>query len=84
MAEIQKGVVKGGKRNAISRVFHAKNDQGAIAAWRLDLNRILALNLAKEVSSVTPAKAAFGSVSVLLTMIMVRLLFSCDASQTHM
>jgi len=30
------------------------------------------LNLVKEVSDITPAKAAFGSVSVLLTMIRVR------------
>ena len=35
---------------------------------------IEAMNLAKEVSSVTPAKAVFGSVSALLTMIRVRLL----------
>ena len=43
------------------------------------------LNLAKEVSSATPAKAVFGSVSVLLTMIKVRLRpFYGDASQTHM
>jgi len=33
-----------------------------------------AMNLAKEISSATPAKAVFGSVSVLLTMIRVRLL----------
>ena len=33
---------------------------------------IEAMNLAKEVSSVTPAKAVFGSVSALLTMIRVR------------
>ena len=46
---------------------------------------IEAMNLAKEVSSMTPAKAVFGSVSVLLTMIKVRfLLFFGDASQTHM
>ena len=32
---------------------------------------IEALNLAKEISSVTPAKAVFGSVSVILTMIRV-------------
>ena len=31
-----------------------------------------ALNLAKEISSATPAKAVFGSVSALLTMIRVR------------
>ena len=30
-----------------------------------------AMNLAKEVSSMTPAKAVFGSVSILLTMIRV-------------
>ena len=35
---------------------------------------IEAMNLAKEISSPTPAKAVFGSVSVLLRMIRVRLL----------
>jgi len=30
------------------------------------------LNLAEKISSITPAKAAFGSVSALLTMIRVR------------
>jgi len=35
---------------------------------------IEALNLAKEASSITPAKAVFGSVSILLTMIRVRFL----------
>ena len=39
---------------------------------------IEAMNLAKEVSSVTPAKAVFGSVGALLTMIRVRLLLSPD------
>ena len=37
-----------------------------------------ATNLAKEISSITPAKAVFGSVSVLLTMIRVRSLLPCD------
>ena len=32
---------------------------------------IEALNLAKEISSITPAKVVFGSVSVILTMIKV-------------
>jgi len=36
------------------------------------------LNLAKEVSDITPAKAAFGSVSVLLTMVRVRPSRFCD------
>jgi len=36
------------------------------------------LNLAKEIAAVAPAKAAFGSVSVLLTMVRVRFLPFCD------
>lgn len=30
-----------GKRNVVSRFFHAKGDKRKIAAWELDLNRIL-------------------------------------------
>ena len=46
---------------------------------------IEAVNLAKEISSVTPAKAVFGSVSVLLAMIRVRSpLFSDNMFQVHM
>ena len=45
---------------------------------------IEAMNLAKEVSSATPAKAVFGSVGVLLTMIVVRLPpFSDGTFQAH-
>ena len=36
------------------------------------------LNLTKEFSSITPAQAVFGSVSVLLTMIRVCFLLFCD------
>ena len=39
---------------------------------------IEAMNLAKEVMSVTPAQAAFASVVVLLTLIRVCLLLFCD------
>ena len=39
---------------------------------------IEAMNLAKEICSATPAKAAFGSVSVLLAMIRVCFLLSFD------
>ena len=41
MAQIQRSVVKLGKRNAISRLFYAKNDKDTIAAWHSDLDRIL-------------------------------------------
>jgi len=43
------------------------------------------LNLAKEVSSNTPAKAAFGSVSAILVLIRVRSFLSyLDEFQAHM
>ena len=43
------------------------------------------LNLAKEISSITPAKAVFGSANVILAMIKVRsfLLFCRDGLQLH-
>ena len=42
------------------------------------------LNLAKEVSSITPVKAVFGTVSALLAMIRVRaILFSHEIFQVH-
>jgi len=41
VAEIQRKIVKRGKRNLISRLFHAKNDKETIATWRLGLNRVL-------------------------------------------
>ena len=41
VAEIQRHIIERGKRNVISRRYHAKDDKEAIATWRLDLNRIL-------------------------------------------
>jgi hypothetical protein len=41
VADIQRNVVKQGKRNGISRHIHARNDKERIAAWKLDLNKIL-------------------------------------------
>jgi len=58
-----------------------KDREGAISALNVAVE---ALNLIKEVASVTPAKAAFGSVSVLLTMIRVCLALLCnDGLQVH-
>jgi len=42
---------------------------------------IEATNLAKEASSITPAKAVFGTVSILLAMIRVRFLLPCDQTK---
>ena len=39
--EIQGRIVEKGQRNLLSRLVHAKNDKDTIAAWKLDLNRIL-------------------------------------------
>ena len=51
-----------------------KEQEGTISA----LNALIeALNLAKEVSSITPAKAVFGSASILLAMIRASLLVLC-------
>jgi hypothetical protein len=45
---------------------------------------ITVLNIAKDASGIAPAQAAFGSVSVLLTMIRVRpLLFHGDGPSIH-
>ena len=41
VAKIQRKVVKRGGRNAVSRLLQARDDKEAIAAWRLDLHRIL-------------------------------------------
>jgi len=53
VAEIQKNIIKRGKRNGVSRMFHAKNDKEMIATWRLDLDRILHVF---NVCSVTPIR----------------------------
>lgn len=49
-----------------TRPQQPKGRDGAISSLNVAIE---ALNLAKEVASVTPAKAVFGSVSILLTMI---------------
>ena len=39
--QIHGNVTKKGKRNPLSRFFHAKNDKETIGTWKSDLNRIL-------------------------------------------
>jgi len=58
-----------------------KGRDGAISSLNVAIE---GLNLAKELSGVMPAKAVFGSASILLTMIKVPLLLSCnDVTQAH-
>lgn len=60
-----------------------KGRDGALSLLNVAIE---ALNLAKEVSSMTPARAVFGSVSVLLTMIKVHfflLVFCNDELRVH-
>ena len=52
LAEIQREIIKKGKQNVVSRLFHAKNDKEAITNWKSDLNKIL---LVFNVSSVVVA-----------------------------
>jgi hypothetical protein len=41
VADIQRRLVKCGKRNMFSGYFHRKKDKATIAAWKLDVERIL-------------------------------------------
>ena len=41
VARIQEKIIEKHGRNLVSRLANAKNDKETIAAWRLDLNRIL-------------------------------------------
>ena len=41
MTEIQEKIAKKGRRNLFSRLVHAENDKGTIAAWKSDLNGFL-------------------------------------------
>jgi hypothetical protein len=41
LAKIQWKIIKMGKRNAVSRLIHTKNDKEMIAAWKADLSKIL-------------------------------------------
>ena len=46
MEGIRMHVIKWGKRNVLSRPFHAKDNKKAIAAWKSDLDEIrLVLNV---------------------------------------
>jgi len=51
MAEIQRHIIKRGKRNAVSRRYYARNDKRAIATWRLDLDGILHVFNVRSVTS---------------------------------
>ena len=44
VAEMQRKAIKQGKRNAASRLFHAKLDKDTIAGWKQDLNKILQIS----------------------------------------
>ena len=59
-----------------------KGRDGALSVLSIAIE---GLNLAKEISSITPAKAVFGSASVILAMIKVlsSLLFCGDGLQPH-
>ena len=41
LADIEVKITKWGKRNAVSRVFRAKNDRETIAGWKSDLTKVL-------------------------------------------
>ena len=49
--QMERNVVKLGKQNIISRLFCSQEEKDGIAAWKLDLNRVLRVfNVRSEVS----------------------------------
>jgi hypothetical protein len=52
LAEIQREIIKKGKRNVVSRLVHAKHDKEVIATWKSDLGRILHIFNVRVVVSV--------------------------------
>ena len=54
MADIQKKLVKWVKRNPVSRRLHAKKTKEKIAAWRMDLEKILQVFNVRSVAWVMP------------------------------
>ena len=52
MAEVQRNIVKRNERNPISRCFHKKDDDEAIATWKLDLAGILRVFNVRAVVSI--------------------------------
>ena len=52
VAQIQRKAIKHSKRNAVSQLFHAKNDKETIASWKADLNRILHVFNVRSIVSV--------------------------------
>ena len=52
MEKIQEKIIKKGKRSRVSRLVHAKSDKDTIAAWKLDLNRILLIFNVRSVTFV--------------------------------
>jgi len=58
-----------------------KGQDGVLSSLNMAIE---ALNLAKDISGIAPVKAAFGSVSVLLTMVRVRsLALQSDVQSLH-
>ena len=40
MGDVQKHIVKQGKRSTLSRPFYTRSNEEAIAAWKLEFDRI--------------------------------------------
>jgi hypothetical protein len=52
LGEIQREIVKKGKRNTVSRLFHAKIDKETITAWKSDLAKALLIFNVRSVVAV--------------------------------
>ena len=52
MEKIQEKITKKSRRNRLSRVLYAKSDKDAVAAWNLDLTRILHVFKVRSITGV--------------------------------
>ena len=59
MAEIQGKIIEKRERNLFSQLAHAKHDKETIAAWKLDLIRILQVFNVRSADSVRVSLIAF-------------------------
>ena len=66
MAGIQEKIIKKGGRSLLSRLAHAKNDKETVAAWKLDLNRILQVFNVSSVISVWPSPTVHSQTELII------------------
>ena len=77
MTNIQRRVIKLGKRNPASQLFRAKSDKEAIAAWRQELNSVL------HIFNVRPVRPVWDLLIIVLqTKLLIKLVVDMRHSES--